>query len=110
MEKDSKYRIGKGSIMSIAKAAVVYFHEEFDGETLNYGDLEAMHRIVTLAGAKQQSFFTPAQVSACLANSPYWNKKFVSTFYSGMRGHGGANCYSISDKGKEWYEKYKSSK
>jgi len=103
-------KIGRGSKMSIAKAALIYYYGEFAIETggvgyfLTYGDLEAMHKIIDIAGAKHCSFFTAAQVSSCLGNSPYWNKELISGFYSGMRGHGGANCYKPSEKGEKYYK------
>ncbi|MFW6311362.1 MAG: hypothetical protein ACOC1K_03915 [Nanoarchaeota archaeon] len=97
--------------MSIAKAALKFFYEEAiplrgSDTFLDYGDLEDMHRIVTIAGAKHCSFFTATQVTSRLANSSYWNKTFIPGFYSGMRGHGGANIFTPSEKGKEYYEKY----
>lgn len=103
--------LGKGKNMSIAKAALKFYYEEAVPERgtdtfLDYGDLEDMHRIVTIAGAKHCSFFTAAQVSGRLAKSPYWNKKFIPGFYSGMRGHGGANIFTPSEKGKTYYENY----
>jgi hypothetical protein len=106
-----KPRLGHGKNMSIAKAALKYYYEELDfrkthGDNafLDYGDIDGMHRIVTIAGANHCSFFTAAEVTACLANSPYWDKKFVRGFYSGMRGHGGANIFTPSKIGKHYYE------
>lgn len=107
--------IGKGKKMSIAKAALIYYYETFlpyipsiDPEnntpTLNYGHLDGLHDIVDIAGAKNMSYLTHKQVSKRLANSPYWDKEFIPGFYSGLRGHGGANVYRPSDKGKKYYE------
>lgn len=99
--------------MSIAKAALKYYYEESHfyethGEKafIDYGDLDSIHRIVDIAGANHCSFFTAAQVTSCLANSPYWHKRFCPGFYRGMRGHGGANIFTPSDKGKEYYRSH----
>lgn len=101
-----KVNIGRGSKMSIAKAALIYFYGDIGITFLHYGDLDAMHKIVDIAGAKHASFFTPVQVSSCLANSPYWEKTFICGFFKGFRGHGGANAYKPSEKGKEYYQKH----
>ena len=77
-----------------------------ENEFLDHGEVDDMHRIVTIAGAKHCSFFTPAQVTSCLAKSPYWNKRFIPGFYSGMRGHGGANIFTPSEKGKCYYNEH----
>lgn len=103
-------RIGRGSKMSIAKAALIYYYRELPENSsgmidfLDYGDLEAMHRIVDIAGCKHCSMLTAAQVSSCLASSPYWDKRFLPRFYKGMPGHGGANIYTPSEKGSKYYE------
>lgn len=109
--KKGKMRIGRGKNMSIAKAALKFYFEEYDfyeshkeEAFLDYGNINDMHRIVDIAGAEHCSFLTSAQVTSCLANSPYWEKTFVHGFYSGMRGHGGANCFYPSEKGKEYYK------
>lgn len=107
-----KPKIGKGKNMSIARAALIFFYEEFlPGEIepqkayLNYGHLDHMHRIVEIAGAKQASFFTHAQVSGRLASSPLWDHKLIAGFASGMRGHGSANVYRPNLKGEQVYNK-----
>lgn len=105
-------KLGRGKNISIAKAALIFYFEECNffkshGEKafLNYGDLDSMHRIVDIAGANHCSFFTATQVSSCLANSPYWDKEFIPGFYFGFKGHGGANIFTPSEKGKEYYKK-----
>ena len=105
-----KGNIGRGKNMSLAKAALKYYYEvlllEWGFESLDYGLLSVMHDIIDIAGAKQTSLFAPSQVTNCLAKSPYWKKSFIPRFYNGMRGHGGANIFTPSEKGKEYYEKY----
>lgn len=103
-------KLGRGKNMSIAKAALKFYYEELLSESyhdensfLDYGDLDNMHRIVDIAGCNHCSFFTATQVSSCLSNSPYWDKKFIPGFYSGFKGHGGANIYRPSEKGKKFY-------
>lgn len=108
-----KYSIGRGKKYSIAKAALIFYYEVKLKEYANinaapyldYGELDDMHEIVEIAGAKQMSSYTPAQVSGRLANSPYWDKKYIAGFYAGMRGHGGANVYRPSKKGEKYYHK-----
>lgn len=102
--------IGRGKNMSIPKAALVFWFEDpewvkFNPGFLHWGDLDAMHKIVDIAGARQCSFLTPAQVSAQLAVSSYWEKDFHPCFYPGMRSCK-ANMYKPSEKGKLFYEKY----
>lgn len=110
-------KLGRGKNYSVAKAALLVYYSNThrkeravdmnDNEYFfDHGDTFAMHEIVDVAGANHCSFFTPALVSGRLANSPYWNAVFVPGFYSGMRGHGGANTYTPSEKGKEYYNKY----
>ena len=106
-----KPKLGKGKNMSIAKAALIFFFEDKDilkygCSFLTWGDLNAMHAIVDIAGANHCSFFTAVQVIACLRNSPYWKCEFVPGMYSGFqRGHGGASCCSPSEKGRLYYER-----
>jgi hypothetical protein len=70
-----KTLIGKGTNMSIAKAALKVFFEElipdWPNAAINSGDLDAIHRIVNVAGAKQASVFTHHQVLSCLRSSPF---------------------------------------
>lgn len=104
-------KIGRGKNMSVAKAALKFYFEEAipqRGEDvfLDYGDLDDMHRIIDIAGANHCSMFTATQVTSCLANSPYWDKEYISGVYSGMRGHGGANIFTPSEKGKQYYKQY----
>lgn len=101
----TKPTLGRGKNMSIAKAALKFYYEELAGDFLVYGNVEDMHRIVDIAGAKHISFFTPTAVTKRLAQSPYWDKHFCRGFYAGFRGHGGANIFAPSEKGKAFYEK-----
>lgn len=115
----NKLSIGRGTIMSIPKAALVLYYEkvlpDYQGHSpnddykpfLTWGDFGLMHEIVDIAGAKHKSFLTPVQVSTRLARSPFWNKQFIQGFYSGFRGgQANANCLRPSEKGKRYYETY----
>lgn len=100
--------IGPGTNMSIAKAALIFFYERNEDEfdSLNYGNLFAMHAIVDIAGGQHIGPDTPAQVTARLAGSPYWDSELIRGMYKGMRGNGNAAFYTPSKKGKEFYEKH----
>jgi len=107
-------RIGKGKNMSLAKAGlIVWFEKNNEGcESFDRGLPDIMHRIVDVAGAKNISFFTSQQVTNCLANSPYWDKRLVIGMYKGIgrtsagRGRGDALLYKPSEKGIEYYKKH----
>lgn len=103
---NNPFRIGRGTKMSIAKAALVFFYSDHDIPTssLNYGNLNDMHDIVDIAGAQHQSALTPAQVMSCLRTSPYWKCEFCPGYYSGFRGHGGASIAVPTEKGRKYYE------
>lgn len=93
-------RIGRGKNMSIAKAALIVF-ERHEQTYFYTGDLNIMHEIVDVAGAKQVSFFTAQQVCACLNSSPYWECNFWTKGWCNRR----ANCYEPSKKGIKYYKK-----
>jgi len=99
--------IGRGEKMSVAKAALIFYFEEFDGSLLTYGHLDEMGRIVAIAGAKQKSFFTPAQVTARLRASAFWDKKISIGHYRGTRrGRGDALIFQPSEKGRIYYDSF----
>ncbi len=103
----SNHKIGHGKNMSIAKAGLKVFFEEkeklFLGNFINYDDLEFIHRVIDVAGASHCSFLTSPQVINCLYHSSYWDKTLAIGFFKGMRGHGNANSFSPSEKGKKYY-------
>jgi len=107
-----KIRTGRGKKMSIAKAALVWFYEGWkNGEThdsqpiqWDWGEYGASHEIIDIAGAENVGPNTTHCVSQALAKSPFWNKRFIRNFYSGI---GSANIYTPSEKGKEWFISYK---
>ena len=109
-----KPTLGKGTKMSIPKAAIVWFFEGWKGTECTqapkfwyWGDYGFSHDIVDIAGARQASFFTTALVSKALSRSLYWDKYFHPSMCSGMRGQQGANIYKPSEKGKDWFNRYK---
>ena len=72
-------RLGQGKNMSISQAGLIYYYkvflpESFGVDFIYSGDLDAFHKIVDIAGAKQCSWFTHHQVLNCLRSSPYWQK------------------------------------
>lgn len=89
--------------MSIAKAALKVFFEElipdWPSAAINSGDLDTIHRIVNVAGAKQASVFTHHQVLSCLRSSPFWEAKTYSSGWLERR----CNNYTPTDKGREFY-------
>lgn len=107
---------GRGKNMSIAKAAIVWFFEGWKkGDAMqqptrwDWGDFGFSHEIIDIAGAKQCGPNTTHCVSAILAKSDLWNKRFYQHLYPGF-GTGAANVYTPSEAGKEWFKKYKTQK
>ena len=96
-------RIGRGQHMSIAKAALKYYFEETEQTYLTYDELEAVHRIVDIAGCNHCGPATSAQVMSCIASSPYWIGEFIPSFYPGIPGHGGATIYQPTTAGIDYY-------
>jgi hypothetical protein len=107
-------RTGRGRKFPIAKAALIWFFEGWkNGErgkfntaptSWDWGQYGSSHEIIDIAGAKNVGPNTTFCVSSALARSPLWNKEFYRNFY---RGIGSANIYTPSEKGKEWFKKYK---
>jgi hypothetical protein len=107
-----KLLLGRGSKMSIPKAAIVWFYEGYkyvEKENLqpaqwNLGDYGAAHEIVEIAGAKHGSVRTNRLVSDALSRSALWNKRRIWGLYSGFRGNtANPNSYTPSEKGERWY-------
>jgi len=101
--------LGKGSVMSIPKAALKLFYEpelmskdhaNHAPEFFYTGDLDVLHKIVDIAGAKHCSLYTGQQVCSRLNSSPYWKSD------GKIKGWGNrmANTYTPSEKGKSYYE------
>lgn len=100
--------IGRGKNMSIAKAALKYYFEDFKEECdgvawfLYSGDTNSMHKIIEIAGAEHCSFLTTHQVLSCIRSSPYWIASGVIPGWRNRR----ANVYTPSEKGIKYYETY----
>lgn len=95
-------QIGKGQKMSIAKAGLIYF---FNSEIEEYdvGVPDPLHSIVDIAGAKHCSWFTPAQVTARLRNSPYFESRTIYGLYKGIRGNWRTSLIKPNEKGTNFY-------
>lgn len=99
-------KIGKGKKMSIAKAAlIVYFDEWPEGESGGYsyfcsGDLDLLHKIIDVADAKHAGPGTHHQVLSRINSSSYWVANHKTVGWGGRR----AFCYTPSEKGKKYYE------
>ena len=80
--------IGKGKIMSVAKAAVIEFYES--KSTFVYsGDLDFFHRVIDRAGAEHVGPGTHHRVLACIRSSPLWKQHGTIRGW----GNGRANTY-----------------
>ena len=107
MSIKSNHKIGRGTKFSIAKAALIFYFEdeEYTLHDLDWGELDAMHKIIDIAGAQHCSFLTSVQVISCLRNSPYWDCQCIYGFYNGI-GNGKASLCRASQKGIEYYNRY----
>lgn len=98
--------IGKGKNMSIAKAALIVFYDYLvkndHAQFIYSGDLDLLHQIIDVAGAKHRGPFTKDQVLSRINKSTYW--KADATIPG--RGNREAYCYTPSEKGIAYYEKH----
>lgn len=101
--------IGRGTKMSIAKAALHVFYEEYHSSEdyladnfIYSGEVDLLHKIIDFAGAEHCSVDTIHQVLNCLNISPYWETNGTIQGWQNRK----ANCYRPSDKGIDFIDKY----
>jgi hypothetical protein len=80
--------IGKGKVMSVAKAAVIEFYESKSAFVYS-GDLDFFHRVIDRAGAEHVGPGTHHRVLACIRSSPLWKQHGTIPGWGGRR----ANTY-----------------
>jgi len=101
-----KSKIGKCKYYPIPKAGLIFFYEYRDClGSIDWGDLNAIHKIVDIAGGEHCSVDTGRQVLSRLRSSPFWESKKVRGMYSGI-GNGTASLFEPSDEGRRYYESH----